>query len=182
MPNEPGVRVRQEEIGQVIQPAEAELPTCIVGRLYHVVNNGLVEGSTFDPLEEDDQAFLWPEKKIGTVVDLAGTRNGLIDSQRRDLADFVPSFNLVVDGDYRFPINDKDVVGLNQDGFLIKPSAKDHLHRTSVNAFVVQVDGQPIVYNPDGGLSEVRPGDRFKIGQDRFTVVSSTDSKMVVSE
>lgn len=174
MAKKPGVRVRQEEIEDVIVAEEAELPSLIIGPLYNVVEDEAAETS-FDPLESSDQEFEWPSKLVGTVVDLAGTRNGLIDSQRRMLADFVPSFNLV-DGNVVHSVSDSDVKDLSQDGFSIMQSARDGLQRLNTSGFVVSLDGETFIYNPEGGFSGTKVGDKLDFDPNGFTVESITST------
>ena len=101
--NEPSVRFVFQENTEDINVEEAELPTLVVGPLYEVLEKETVQASgvdaTLDPLSASASTYSWPEKRVGAVVDLAGTRSGYIDSQRKDLApdETVADFGILVD-------------------------------------------------------------------------------------
>ena len=86
--NPPGIRVDNRFVNETVTPIESELPTCIVGPLYEVfikeeVSDEIPDSFLFSFAESVSiVGFSWPSKRIGTVVDLAGTNNGYIDSQR----------------------------------------------------------------------------------------------------
>lgn len=157
-----GVRVEQNLINETVIPIEAELATCIVGPLYEVF---VEEASGIAPVLADFYAgtldVAWPQKRVGTVVDLAGTRNGFIDTQRKSLADFVPSFKALTDGTIETVLPDNLFSGLDQDGFTVDiASLLETVKRVeNDDSFLILNDQDTFVYSPFGGLSSVRVGD-----------------------
>lgn len=163
-----GVRVEQNLINETVIPIEAELATCIVGPLYEVFVD---EASGIAPVVADFENgtldVAWPQKRVGTVVDLAGTRNGFIDTQRKSLADFAPSFKVLTDGTIETVLPDSLFSGLNQDGFTVNlVSLLDLVKRVeNKDSFVIYNDQDGFVYSPFGGLSSVRVGDIVYIAE-----------------
>lgn len=180
MPKKPGTRVLfQDSPATTLNVINAELPTLIVGPLYEVHQD--VESETsFDPVGVA-QSFDWPEKRIGTTVDLQGTRNGLIDSQRKKLAEMVPQVEFV-DGSVRYTIPDSKISGLSQTGFTLAADSANGLDRGTVEVFILDLDGVEILYSPTGGLSLAKVGDILDVDSTGFTVTSSTDTKIEVEE
>jgi hypothetical protein len=158
---EPGTRFFQVFEEQPIAADLATLPGCIIGPLYNVTEQGVADDN-FDPLDTANQTFTWPDKLVGTVVDLAGTRNGLIDSQRRTLAPLVPSFWLR-DGTVLTEVDDAEVSALDQTGFTLAPGAKTGAERADIDPFVVEVNGEVFLYNQGGGLNVVQIGDKLNV-------------------
>lgn len=178
--DQPGVRVRQQNVETPTTTVEAELPTLIVGPLYEVFENEQASG-TFDPLTAGAQSFTWPELRVGTVVDLEGTRNGLIDSQRRDLAPYVPTFYLV-DGTTKVTVSDSYVESLTQSGFDLNIASLTGLERDTLNFYAITLNGSEILYQPDGGLANADVGDRLTVGATATTIATVSDTKITVEE
>lgn len=181
--NAPGTRFEhnQEEAGDV-DVDNAELPTCVIGPLFQVVEDGQAPTS-FDPLDSANQAFVWPDQKAGTTVDLAGIRNGVIDSQRRDKAPFVPRFRLKDDRGFH-DVDDKHVWSVDTGGFEIEQEARDGLHRTELTSYPVQVDDTYFYRKDPAGdrLSTAEPGDRFTTNGNKQTIQSVTDNRIYVED
>ena len=180
MPNQPGVRVVQTTQQDVIAPVEAELPTCIIGPLYEVF---IAENApeTFDPLQVSNTVVAWPNKRIGTVVDLDGTRNGLIDSQKRTTAEMIPTVYLV-DGTIVVEVDDEDIEAISQTGFELKQDARTDLEIDTFNFFALSLNNSTFLYNPEGGLSDMSAGDRLNVGATSATVASVSDTRVTTEE
>ncbi len=180
MPNQPGVRVLfQDSPDTTVNIVNAELPTLIVGPLYQVFERDQ-SSTNFDPVGVD-QDFVWPSLKIGSVVDLQGTRNGLIDSQRKDLATLVPSVELV-DGSIRYTVSDDNISNLSQSGFRVAIEARNGLDRGTLDVYILDLDGEEVLYNPQGGLTLAQVGDFLDIASSKFTVSEVSDTTLKVDE
>lgn len=167
--NGPRVSVIQNFEDENITTEDAELPTCVVGILFDVVDWEKAE-STFDPLTSTDQTFSWPSLKAGAVVDLDGTNNGLIDSQRKRLADFVPEFRFK-DGTETHEIDDSDIKSLDQSDFDIIQEARDSLQRLTISdLYGITFDQEEVFFSVSDSFSDVESGDRFDFGGSNFTV------------
>ena len=168
---EPGVIVRQEFVQtETLQVATTDLPICLVGPLYRVTQGNV---TAFSPLSSAPQTFAWPGKMVGTVVDLSGTRNGFIDSQRRDFAPYMPTFQLVDPATGQVVDVPADLVSaLTQTGFTVAPGASVGQARVTQNTFVVSLDGDRSAYAPRGGFGPIVVGDLFGFGPDNFVVQS----------
>lgn len=180
MAEKPGVTILFEDPQEEITLEEAELPTAVVGPLYEVFEKEASD-TTFDPLTSADQDFTWPSKRVGSVVDLAGTRNGFIDSQRRRLSEFVPMVYLV-DGTNRYAVDDANINSLSQTGFSLTQEARAGLDRGSFNTFILDVNNVQSLYNPDGGLDAIEVGDRLEVGSNAYTVDAVTGTSVSVAE
>ena len=185
--NQPGVRVRQEIAESELIPVESEMPTCIVGPLFQVVNDGLCLNS-LDPLSDTDPTIPWKladgtDIPVGSVVDLSGVNNQLIDSQRKILYDIVASFQLkdITTGQVT-PVNDSDVSQINVDGFVIDVDATRVSRATVSDVYVVPVDGVNKIYAPGGGFTALFSGDRFLLDGQKLTVASVPDTKNILVE
>lgn len=176
----PGPVIRRTFENVATNPQPAELTSAIVGPLYQVVENGSPD-ETFDALDAAAQGFAWPNQKLGSVVDLAGTRGGYIDSQRKEFFDFVPTFSLrdpVTQTVY--PVADSFVQGIDQDGFELTQGARGSNQRATLSFWAIQMDDARRFYRPPQvgtvGFSQVRAGDRFLVDSTEFTVASYTDT------
>jgi len=177
-----GTTVRQEQqASNTLVVDEADLPTCVIGPLYQVLEDELADGS-FDPEGETSQSFDWPGVKVGAEVDLAGVKNGKIDSQRKDLVKFSPRFTLV-DGAEEHALDDVDVFDMDASGFKIDTEkAKAGLHRATRTMNVVHVDDVAFLYKYDGELGVVEVGDRMELSGGAATVSAVTDTRLYVEE
>lgn len=180
MPDQPGVRVKfNDSPATTINIVNAELPTLIVGPLYQVFERDQ-SSINFDPVSVD-QVFEWPSLGVGSVVDLQGTRNGLIDSQRKSLAPMVPSVELI-DGSIRYTVADSNISEISQSGFTIKSEARDGLDRGTLNVYILDLDGSQVAYSPVGGLTLAKVGDFLDVSGSKFTVSQVSDTSISVSE
>lgn len=180
MPKVPGVRVIQETPEDDIVPVEAELPSSVVGPLYEVFEKE--QSSTpFDALNTSNTAISWPSKRTGTVVDLAGTRNGYIDSQRKNNAPYPPAVYLV-DGTVENQVDDSYIESIDQTGFELLQGARTGLARGSFSYWALSLNDNQFLYNPNGGLSDIEVGDRTVVGTTNTTVATVTDTKVTVEE
>jgi len=183
---QPGVTVLREFEETESNNQEAELSSGVVGPLYQVMS-GVASSVGFNPLESNPQEYAWPSKKIGTLVDLSGTRQGRLDSQRKMLAEFPVSFSLVdpVTG-VDYPIDDAYVEAIDQDGFHLTAGAKGNNTRATLSFWSIAINNSVVFYRPfetgTQGFLQVRPGDLFSDGVDAFKVVSRTDARLVTDE
>lgn len=184
----PGTYTTQElETSVPAGGATTKLPSVLIAPAYHVVEKSSAS-STFDP-RGSDQDFNWPDKKTGTVVDLAGTRNGRIDSQRkkyltdgeRRLESLVPKVWLK-DGTNTIRVDDSNIYSIDQSGFTIDITARDGNKRADLNVYFVTVNQSTFLYNPDGGLDVVKDGDVFTYNSNDYTVDSFTGKRLFTSE
>lgn len=182
----PGTYVEQDlEESVEVGSSEEKLPSVLMAPAYHVVEQKAAN-SNFDP-RGSDQSFSWPNKKTGTVVDLAGIRNGYIDSQRkkylqdndRRLESLVPKFWLK-DGTNTTRIDDSQVSGIDQDGFTL--ASNTGYSRADINAYVVRVNQEVFFYNPDSGLDVVENGDLFTYNSNNYTIASHTGKRIFTEE
>lgn len=180
MPNIPGTRLRFQDADDTINAVESDSPTCILGPLYHVVDKGS-DSDTFDPLTATNQAFSWPEKKDDGVVDLSGTRNGLIDSQRSVYATMPPKVFLK-DGSTIVEVDPQYIENVDQDGFELKQAARTSLDRGDFDVYVLNVNNDSFIYSPSETFSVVRAGDRVVIGAANLTVSSVQNRRIDVTE
>ena len=180
MPNQPGVRIRFQDADTTVANVEAELPTLLIGPLYEVFDKESSD-TGFDPLTAADQVYEWPGKRVGSIVDLTGTRNGLIDSQRKFMASQIPSVYLV-DGEVEYQVSDGNIDAISQSGFELKQEARTDLERGTFDSFVLELNGEQLVYRPSGGLIDAQLGDRADIGAAPFTITSVSNTELRVFE
>lgn len=180
MPNKPGNRIKFENADTTVVSTPSEMPTLVIGRLYEVFSKELASGN-FDAYETADQAFTWPSKRVGTVVDLAGTRSGLIDSQRKTLAPYVPVVYLV-DGTNEYQVDDDDIDAISQTGFELKQTARTDLDRGAQSVWLVSLNGGQVVYKPSGGLTTYSVGDRLGVGAADYTIATVTTTQATLNE
>lgn len=184
--NLPGVYVDQTIIDDTVNTISAELPTCVVGPLYEVLE--FSESDTnFDALDSANQSFSWPNKRVGAVVDLSATRGGYIDSQRKDSAVFPFKVYLqdsLLDSEPTSSdiVSDSDIVAIDQDGFELKQTARSGRSRGTFSVWALSVNNEQFIYKPSGGLSVVKAGDRVAVGAVDTTVSSVTSTKIVVED
>ena len=189
MPYEnPGTDVEQNlESTPTAAEGDEKLPSVLMAPAYQVVEQSKA-GSSFDP-RGSDQTFNWPDKKTGTVVDLAGTRNGRIDSQRKDyltdgarrLESLVPKVWLR-DGETTIRVEDKNLYDLNQDGFTVDVDARTGHKRADLNSYVVTVNQDTFFYNPDAGLEVVENGDLFTYNSNDYKIASHSGKRIYTEE
>lgn len=184
--NLPGVYVDQTIIDNTVNTISAELPTCVVGPLYEVLEYAKSD-TEFDPLDSSNQSFTWPDKRIGAVVDLSATRGGYIDSQRKDSASFpfkVYLLDSLVSSDPTESniVSDSDIVAISQDGFELKQSARSGRSRGTFSLWALSVNNEEFLYKPSGGLSVVKVGDSVAVGSVNTTVSSVTSTKILLSD
>jgi hypothetical protein len=184
--NLPGVYVAFTIVDGSITTIAAELPTCIIAPLYEVFRIKLATNS-FDALNVASQQFAWPAKRLGSVVDLAGTRLGLIDSQRKNLAALPPKVYLLDSTLSRSPVAD-DSVGdqylvVDQSGFSLSQGARSGKDRGTFSMWALELNGDQFLYNPEGGLSVIKATDRFDLTGLNVTVASGgTTTRVFVEE
>lgn len=181
MPNKPGVRVVFQNVDTTQTVQEAELPTVILGPLYEVFEKE-ASSTGFDPLGSATQTYTWPSKRVGTVVDLDGTRNGFIDSQRKVNADMPPSVYLV-DGTVETLVDDEDISAISQTGFsLDRDGTRTGLARLTFSGWVLDIDGSELIYKPDGGLSVIKIGDRVAASGDNVDADTVSETQITSSD
>jgi len=174
-----GTRVIQQFVDETVQTAESDLPTLIVGPLFQVFEREV--GASFDPTSGLDQTFSWPGKPVGSVIDLQGTRNGLIDSQRMPLAPMEMKFYLF-DGTSHLELDDEDVESIGQSTFVVKDGAKAGKSRATISdTRIITVDNETFVYSPSGTLGSVQIGDVFVSGTG-FTVSTVSPTQITTDE
>lgn len=184
--NLPGVYVSFTITDDTISTIAAELPTCIVAPLYEVFRKK-ISNDSFDPLEVSAQEFAWPGKRIGSVVDLAGTRLGRIDSQRKSIAAMVPQVFLVDSTLSRSPVAEDVVadqyVTVDQDNVTLAQGARIGKDRGAFSVWALELNGDQFLYNPEGGLTVIKATDRFDLSGTVVTVASGgTTTKVFVEE
>ena len=178
MPRKPGTRLEQEIVDDSIQTQESELPTCIIGPLYHVVEDEEVDGE-LDIFDNQPQEFEWPGRMLGTVIDLQGVDGGMVDTEDTDRSiEFKPRFRLTSSGSetYSFAIN------VDQDGFYI-PDVSGQVssfRRGSTEGTLLGVGGEQFIYNPSGGFGYVNSGDLFEFDGEGQTVLSSGSTRVFI--
>lgn len=184
--NLPGVYVSFQITDDTLTTIAAELPTCVVAPLYEVFRKEQAEG-TFDALDSVDQDFSWPGKRVGSVVDLAGTRSGKIDSQRKTLAPF-PITVYLTDASSSVAPTESDIVDdayitVTQDEVSIAQGARIGRDRGNFSVWALEVNAEQFLYNPEGGLSEIVEGDRFDLsGTDVVVTSGGTSTRVYVEE
>lgn len=181
----PGVTVERITLEGATPEVSASLPAMIVGPLYHVVDQS-VASARFNALDSSPQTFSWPGKITGAVVDLGGTRNGLMDSQRKELFDYPPQFflrdpaTLLVSA-----VEDAYVQGIGQSGFSLLQAARTGKERTELTFWRVELNGAYTMYRPPisgtTGFTLTRVGDRFTVDGTGYTVASRTDTLLTAS-
>lgn len=180
MPNIPGTSFSFQENDATLNVIEADTPTCVIGVLYNVVEDGVATGS-FDPLDSSNQAFEWPSKPADGVVDLTGVKNGRIDSQRSELADMPIEVSLR-DQSAVYPVSSEYVENVDQDGIELKQGARTGLDRGSFDVYALEVNNEQFVYAPGESFSSVVVGDRALIGAANLTVESRVNRKLTFEE
>lgn len=184
--NLPGVYVSFAINDDTITTIAAELPTCIVAPLYEVFRKELASAN-FNSLTTADQDFDWPGKRVGSVVDLSGTRGGMIDSQRKSLAPFPVAVYLVDASSSASPtasnLVSDEYVTVSQDSVSLAQGARVGRDRGNFDVWALEVNGEQFLYNPAGGLSVIIDGDMFDLsGTDVNVTSGGTSTRVFVDE
>lgn len=168
--NEPGVRVIQEVAEGALSSADSDLPTCIIGPLYSILTQE--SAGSFDPLSGSAQDYEWPNAPAGSLVDISGTMNGIVDSTE------VMAFYLkdaVTDAVTEITT----VSSIDASGFTIAAGSAEV--RDTVSCAILDVDGVQYLYSPTGDFSTVEATDVFSDNSDQFVVLSRSPTKIFVA-
>lgn len=176
-----GTKINQSfERNEAASSTTTELVTAIVGPLFEV-HKQVAHATRFDPLSGSAQTFTWPGKRTGTVVDLYGVKNGLIDDQVRDLGEW-PARVYLKDGSTYAEVDSSLISAVGQTGFTLAATAAAASKRVSITAHVISLEGQTFLYHPAGSFSESKVGDVLTVGSTDTSIETIASTRITAAD